>query len=144
MFIGTIEKEIKQEHKVFWGLTMRQAISCVVVCVPIFFLNMGVEMPVFARVTIAAVAGLFLLLFAFKKYSGMTFECYFSKKIKRFVYKNSIRFYRTRNAYITTLNTVYKRMQTADSKDKKKSKYIKKTDKKQAKRRKKSKIKAYA
>lgn len=142
MIIGLVEKEIKQEHKTFWGFTGRQLLSILIFGAPILALNLFIKMPLFARVISGIFAGVGIFFFGFKKYSGMTFEQYQSKKIKCKVYNNDKRFYRTRNAYIAVMNTYYNRIRNNDIHDKAKAKYIKKMQKKADK--KKSKLKAYA
>ena len=137
-----IEMEIKKEHKVFWGFTLRQIIFCIGLGLPIIVANFIFEWPTFVRISTAIFIACAIYMFAFRTFSGLPFERYVAIKIKKIIYGNSVRNYRTRNHYITVLNSYYNDLKTADMANKKKKKYIKKMSKQ--KRKLKSKLKAYA
>ena len=127
-----IEKEIQQKNKVFLGMGMRQVL-CVcfaVVCAIAFALLLSPSLSVYPSLVIGVIC------FAFGWYSkdGLTAEKYIFKVIKEKFYKNNKRKYRTKNKYIALMNKEYRRHENIDKADKKIAKALKKEQKQNKKR----------
>ena len=139
-----IEKEIKEENKIVGNFTLRQ-----VICFVIAFVILGVYYYI-VRPTMDMIVPVGIILgggvwyFGFHKRNGMHTEYFVIKKTKEFILANLNRKYRTKNKYVTMLNAAYMADKTADFSDKKKKRYAKKQLKQETRRRKKSRIKAYA
>lgn len=125
-----IEKEIRQDNKVMFGLTMRQLVSAataVSAAVIIYFITR-------LDITIMVIPDCLLAVLAYfigwREVDGMKAEHYLMKRLKSRVYGNDKRIYRTKNAYITLMNRAYSAKRQADMADKTKAKVIKAAAKK--------------
>lgn len=104
-----IEKEIKHEQPIVFGLTVRKTI-CVGLGIAAAVLLYAVTGASVAQlipswVFIAVIAG----AFGWVEKDGAHLEDYLLKKIKEVVYKNGTIHYRTSNRYIRMLNAGYRR-----------------------------------
>lgn len=134
-----IEKEIKQKNKVFFGLTLRQAISCVLIVVMSVLLTfiMGIKVSWIPCIFFAVI---FYAVGWYEK-DGMKAEHLLSKFIQNQFYSAGTRRFKIKNNYITTMNAEYTRHQKIDMSNKRIAKKIKNEKKKQTNH--KSSLKSY-
>ena len=129
-----IEKEIKQENKVFRGLTIRQMIF------GILFLGLLIAEYMIIRPTpnimmfSGAVIATVLWNFILRKKHGIPMSYFIKKNIKTYILSNTRRKYRTKNKYVEILNNAYRQDKNSDLADSRKKKYIEKQQKKAAKK----------
>lgn len=122
MITTEIEKEIQQDNKIFMGLNLRQIIClaiAIVLCVLITLMS-GTNMDI--SIYPCGVIGLVAFAFGWIKKDGLTFERLLLKKMQTYYYKNSKRFFKTRNKYVKMLNEEYRRRAQIDAKLKEKKK----------------------
>lgn len=136
-----VEKEIKQENKIFMGLTMRQAVTVILVLVIIGLFYYFTRSDISVMTYFGVILGIAAYFVGFKKKNGLYIEYYIVKWLKGFIFMNSRRKYRTKNKYITMLNRAYNAEKLEDMQDRRKKKYIEKRDK--ATKTRKTKLKAY-
>lgn len=136
-----IEKEIKQENKILFGLNMRQIIclSVALVISVILALILGYDSDLLIYPALA-VGGL-CFAFGWKKYDGLPMERVILRKVRDYVYKNDKRTYKTQNRYIAMMNEEYARRKYIDLSNKKILKQVKRDDKRRKKITRKSKMK---
>lgn len=129
-----IEKEIKQENRIIFGLTLRQLI-CASSALAIMFIVWRVTGLSFSELTVpfCGVGLVFGMLGWFQK-DGMKAEDYAVKYAKKSAYKNSKLKYRTQNKYVKLYNDAYSFDRNTDMKDKQKAKEIKQKQKAKRKR----------
>lgn len=124
-----MEKEVQQDNKVIAGLNIRQVVClgiagslCIIISL---FLDVGFEISMYPCMAL----GWGAYLFGWKTKDGMHYEKILLKKLQQALYKNNVRYYRTKNKYITLMNREYVRRRNMDLKDKKTAKEIKKARK---------------
>ena len=120
-----VEKEIKQENKIFGAFTTRQAIVLGVSAVftILFYLLTGITIDALMYFSLPLGAAAYFL--GFYKKNGLYAEYYLFKRVKGFIYQNERRRYRSKNRYITMLNRAYRRDLEQDLSDPQKKKYLK-------------------
>ena len=120
-----VEKEIKQENRIFGAFTTRQAIVLGVSAVftVLFYLLTGITIDALMYFSLPLGAAAYFL--GFYKKNGLYAEYYLFKSLKGFIYHNDRRRYRSKNRYITMLNRAYQKDREEDLSDPKKKKYIK-------------------
>lgn len=120
-----VEKEIKQENKIFGAFTTRQAIVLGVSAVftVLFYLLTGITIDALMYFSLPLGAAAYFL--GFYKKNGLYAEYYLFKRVKGFIYQNERRRYRSKNRYITMLNRAYRRDLEQDLSDPQKKKYLK-------------------
>ena len=120
-----VEKEIKQENKIFGAFTTRQAIvlSVSAVFTVLFYLLTGITIDALMYFSLPLGAAAYFL--GFYKKNGLYAEYYLFKRVKGFIYQNERRRYRSKNRYITMLNRAYRRDLEQDLSDPQKKKYLK-------------------
>lgn len=140
MISADIEKEIQQENKVVLGLSLRKAIilGAGIVVTILLVLLMGFDVALYPIIPVAGIS----LFFGWYTKDGLNAERYLMKKLQEKYYKNNKRAYRTKNRYISLMNTEYKRHKNKDMADKKIAKAVKKEIKANRKRVQKSSLKA--
>lgn len=139
-----IEKEVKQDNKIFWSFTGRQ-IACfglVVILEVLFYLLVHPQKD--ALVFVGILLGVVAWYFGYHKKFGINMEYFIGKTVKALVLRNSSRKYRTKNRYISTVNASYMADRSADMADKRIKKELNRQEKARAKAKKQTKIKAYA
>ena len=144
MIAVMIEKEVKEENRVIGKFTLRQVIcfgiAVIILALYYFFVRPTMDMMVPAGI----VLGAGVWYFGFHTRNGMHTEYFVIKKICEMVLANINRRYRTKNEYISMFNEGYAKEKADDLRDHKKKQYFKKLNRKDHKRRKKSKMKGYA
>lgn len=134
-----IEKEIQQKNKVFLGLTLRQVLCVVFAIISAFIMALLLSPGV--SVYPSLVIGAICFTFGWYQKDGMTAEKYLFKRLKTDFYKNGQRKYRTKNKYVSLMNKEYRRHETIDRADKRTAKALKKEQKQNKKRIKKTNLK---
>ena len=123
-----IETEIETEHKVIHNLNMRQTIlfgSVGVIAVASYAITRDLIIAAAISLPFALAAA----YFSRKTSYGLDPEELILMKIKRFLYKNGSRKYRTKNRYFGLMNQAYRAMRNRDMADKAIAKKIKKKKK---------------
>ena len=121
-----IEKEIRQENKIFGSFTTRQAVvlSATSAFTVIFYLATGISID--GLMYLSLPLGLAAYFLGFYKKNGLYAEYYLIKKLKWFVYRNEKRGYHSKNRYITMFNRAYRKDREQDLSDPNKKKYLRK------------------
>ena len=135
-----IEKEIQQGNKLLLGLSARQVIclGAVGVLIVILGFTLGFSLAVYPAMALAVIG----FFFGWYKKDGLPAEKILLKYLQEKFYKNTARKYRTKNKYIQIINAEYARRRNIDNADKKIAKQIKKETTENAKRVRKSNMKA--
>ena len=133
MISREIEKEIQQENKVILNFTMRQVVclSVAVVCSVLISVVLAWDFTI--AIYPCFVIGVVCFAFGWMKQDGIPMERILVRRLQVHLYKNNVRIYKTKNRYVVMLNREYDRRRLVDSKDKK----LKKSVRKDAKRKKK-------
>lgn len=146
MIAVKIEKELRQDNRIFGNFTFRQ-VGCFGVAAVIEVLFYLIVRPgINNMVAMGMVLGTLGWYFGFHKKNGLNMEFFLWKKVKEYMLKNNTRTYRTKNKYITMLNSAYLSDKNADMTDKiakKEIKRLEKEKKKKLKSNKKQGIKGY-
>lgn len=139
-----IEKEIKQENRIFGRFTGRQVVCFGIVAAVEIAFYLIVHPEIDAIIFAGILLGIGAWYFGFHKKCGINMEYFLGKKIKAFILSNTSRKYRTKNKYIRTLNTSYLSDKSKDMANKRTKRALQKQQKANAKAKKSSKIKSYA
>ena len=142
MISANIEKEIQKKNKILLGLTLRQLLT--VVCCLIFAVIMGLILPFEIAIYPDLIIGGLAWFIGWYTKDGLTAEKILLKLLQEKFYKNGKRKYRTKNKYISLMNTEYIRHRTIDYNDKQTKKAIAKEAKQNKKRVKTSSMKSIA
>lgn len=139
MISADIEKEIKTEHKVFLGLSLRKLIVAGIslFLIIVFSLTLGFEMAMYLALGVGVVA----VFFGWYTKDGLTAEYLLLKKLQSKYYKTDQRSYRSKNRYVSLINNEYTRRKNIDLSNKAIAKQMKKEMKQNEKRVKQSKLK---
>jgi len=125
-----IEKEIDQENKIIFGLSLRQFIivlaTLAVTIAVMFILDWKVSTALYPVAVIAFIAG----TFGWYKPNGQPFEKALFKGIQNFFFGGTKKIYKTKNQYVTMINAEYARRAAIDMSNKEIAKQIKKDKKK--------------
>lgn len=121
-----VEKEIKQENRIFGSFTLRQVAVLGTAAVLIIGFYMLTKSDMNTMMCIGMALGIAGYFIGFKKKNGMYMEYYAVKKIKEFIFMNNQRKYKTKNKYIVMMNKAYLDDKNADMQDKKKKKILEK------------------
>ncbi len=135
-----IEKEIQQKNKIFLGLDIRQ-LCCVLfaaACAIVMALLLSPSVSIYPSLAVGALCW----FFGWYSKDGLTAEKYIFKVLKEKFYKNDKRKYRTKNKYIALMNKEYRRHERIDRGDKKIAKALKKEQRQNKKRVRKTNLKA--
>lgn len=103
MIIFPIEKEIDTEHKIFKGLSFRQAICggmILFIVMILYFTTHTLEYTVYGAIPFVIIFG----LLGWYRKNGLHAEDYALKKIQTKIYNNETRKYRTKNKYVSIFN----------------------------------------
>ncbi len=130
-----IESEIEVEHKVIRNFNMRQTVclgisGAIAVIMYLIFHNW------ILMVAFTAPFALILMYFAKPGDNGEKAEDQLMKLAERHYYRNQVRIYRTENRYIPLMNRAYRRMRIRDQTDRELVQQMKRKQKEQARRRK--------
>lgn len=136
-----IEKEIQQANKIAKGLTMRQMIAVGTAVIIAFGTWLITRLDVIENLWVYAIAAGIAYYIGWFDRNGMKIETVLLKKLNTIVYNNKLRYYRTKNQYITMFNKTYDAKKKSDMNNKKIKKAITKEEKKRKK--KKTKAKCY-
>lgn len=143
MIAVQIEKEIKEENKVVGRFTLRQVvcfgIALIILAIYYFFVKPTMDMFVPA----AIILGAGVWYFGFHTINGMHTEYFVIKSIKETVQMNLNRRYRSRNNYVVLLNDSYKSDRQEDMSDPRKRRYLKKRERFDRRRHRKTKLVSY-
>ena len=135
-----IEKEIQQRNKIFLGLDIRQLYGVIVavICAVAMALLLTPSVSLYPSLVVGALCW----FFGWYSKDGLTAEKYILKVLKEKFYKNGKRKYRTKNKYIALMNKEYRRHERIDRGDKRIAKVLKKEQKQNKKRVRKTSLKA--
>lgn len=139
-----IEKEIRQENRIFGRFTGRQVVCFGIVAAVEIAFYLIVHPEVDAIIFAGILLGIGAWYFGFHKKCGISMEYFWGKKIKAFILQNTSRKYRTKNRYVATLNRSYSADRSADMADKRTKKELHRQQKASAKAKKSTKLKSYA
>ena len=141
MISVSVEKEIKQENRIIGNFTARQIIcfgAMAFIAMVVYFIA---SPPIRKMIPLCLILGVIAWLFGFYKKNGLYIEFFLIKTLKTYIFRNMNRKYRTKNKYITLLNSAYNEDKMADMQDKRKKKIYEKTQKRAKNKR--SKLHAY-
>lgn len=133
MISREIEKEIQQENKVILNFTMRKVVCLSVALVFSVLISVVLAWDFTIAIYPCLVIGSVCFAFGWMKQDGIPMERILMRKLQVHLYKNNVRIYKTKNWYVVMMNREYDRRRLVDSKDKK----LKKSVRKDAKRKKK-------
>lgn len=142
MISKEIEKEIQQENKVFLSFNMRQTICVGIAVVLSILISFVLQWDFVIAMIPSILIGTLCFGFGWVKRDGIPMEQLLYRRLKRYIYKNENRIYKSKNAYVTMLNQEYQKKRVFDQKSKSIRKAIKRQGKLDAKKKKKSKMKA--
>lgn len=144
MISREIEKEIQQENKVILNFTMRQVVclSVAVVCSVLISVVLAWDFTI--AIYPCLVIGAVCFAFGWMKQDGIPMERILVRKLQVYLYKNSVRVYKTKNRYVVMMNREYDRRRLVDSKDKKLKKAMRKETKRKKKELRRSKLQRIA
>ena len=144
MISREIEKEIQQENKVILNFTMRQVVclSVAVVCSVLISVVLAWDFTI--AIYPCFVIGVVCFAFGWMKQDGIPMERILMRKLQVYLYKNNVRVYKTKNRYVVMMNREYDRRRLVDSKDKRLKKSVRKDAKRKKKELRRSKLKRIA
>lgn len=144
MISREIEKEIQQENKVILNFTMRQVVCLSVALVFSVLISVVLAWDFTVAIYPCFVIGGVCFAFGWMKQDGLPMERILVRKLQVYLYKNSVRVYKTKNRYVVMMNREYDRRRLVDSKDKKLKKAMRKETKRKKKELRRSKLQRIA
>ena len=118
-----IEAEIEKEHKVIRNLNKRQTI-CAGAIVGITFGMYAYTKDPLQTLVLVAPFGLIFAYIGWKITNGLHAEELILMNIKKSLYKNGVRKYRTKNLYFSLMNAGYRALRNKDMSNKKIAKKV--------------------